>query len=1078
MSTYECNICHKRCGKQSAIKCHNCSALQHIRCAKLTKQASSCPNFIETYYCIVCINSIIPFQQVSNVEFNELFQCHFNQGVCKQITGTLNKEINLDEIIKTDCKYRSVEWYKNCVALSKKPNNISLLHFNVRSIIKNKHLIEELLSEINYCPHILAISETKLNDDKIKYALIQNYNSVFSNSSSNAGGVAFYVLNNLSFNRRHDLEFKSFDSENLFIEISLSPSKIIVLGLIYRHPNNNFAEFQDQFLKTINKLRQDKQEFIISGDFNIDLLKHETNSKINDYINAVHSEGCNNIINKPTRITESSATLIDHIYTNITDKITNRGILTFDISDHLPTFCLTDLKTTKKQEKKLIRDMKNFDKTNFLEDVKTLVQSNNDFLSTIEEYNPEEIFNAFLNSFSELVNQHAPLRLQTKREAQINTKPWLSNGLLKSIQTKNAMFKKCYKKNDPLLIENYKKFSNKLTTIKRIAKQNYYATMIKLNKKNMSKHWQLINQILQRNNKQKQSINKLVTENNVTLTDCKDICDELNNYFTNIGPNMASKLTTNDFDNSPSNSLTSLPNSFFCEPCSELETFQEIMLLNEKKAAGFENIPIKYLKISAEYVSFLLSNLFNKCILEGIFPSMLKIAKITPLYKGGCTNKATNYRPISILSPFSKIFEKLIYRRLIKYFETYNIITKFQFGFRAKHSTNHVIYDVINNLQTYRDNKQFACLILLDLSKAFDTVNHGILLNKLQKYGIRGKSLKLIESYLTNRQQVVYIPNTFSKSQKVLCGVPQGSVLGPLLFSVYINDLPNSSEFETRLFADDTALFLSDKDLKSLNKKVNTELIKIEQWLNSNKLSLNYSKTNYLLIRPKSRNPNYNFTINIKGIEIKQSHSAKYLGIIIDENLDWKPHIQYLHKKLSHTVGIIAKMRYYLNNQNLIGLYYAFFYSHALYGILGWGSAAKTTLKPLQILQNKVLRIINNTSWKDYVKNNVLYKKYKVLKFDDIYKFELGKFMYLYHIKDLPEIFESYFLPLDQTHNHNTRNKSNNNYFLKSIRTNAGKNAIKYCGVQLWLNIPALLKSYSYYRFKKEYTKLLLDQYL
>ena len=309
---------------------------------------------------------------------------------------------------------------------------------------------------------------------------------------------------------------------------------------------------------------------------------------------------------------------------------------------------------------------------------------------------------------------------------------------------------------------------------------------------------------------------------------------------------------------------------------------------------------------------------------------MLKIAEITPLHKNGSTHRATNYRPISVLSLFSKIFEKILYDRLNKYFFSNSIISKEQLGFRVGHSTTHVITDVISKLQTYRDNKNVTCLILLHLSKAFDTVDYGILLNKLEKYGVRGNVLNLLKSYLNNRQ-VVHIQNTFSVSHYVCCGVPQGFVLGPLLFSIYINDLPKVSSFETRLFADDTALMLTDSTLKSLNEKVNAELSKVGNWLNSNKLSLNYFKTTYLLIEPKANNSTFhNFNVNLKGIKIQKSLSTKYLGVILDENLDWKLHIKYLHTKLSQAVGILAKLRHYLNRKNLVVMYYVFFYSHIL----------------------------------------------------------------------------------------------------------------------------------------------------
>ena len=247
--------------------------------------------------------------------------------------------------------------------------------------------------------------------------------------------------------------------------------------------------------------------------------------------------------------------------------------------------------------------------------------------------------------------------------------------------------------------------------------------MIQSNKNDLSKQWNLINQILERNNKQKATVTKLINEKNESLINNVEICNQLNSYFTEIGPRMASKIP----DTKAMNTISSSLNSFFCEPCAESEVFQEIMHLNEKKSAGIENIPIKFIKMSAEYISPVFTSSYNKCMQIGVFPSKLKIAKVTPIYKNGCTYTASNYRPISVLSPFSKTFEKLIYHRLNHYFSNRDILTSEQFGFRAKHSTSHVITDVTNKLQNFCDNRNFTCLILLDLPKAFDTVNHQIL---------------------------------------------------------------------------------------------------------------------------------------------------------------------------------------------------------------------------------------------------------------------------------------------------------------------------------------------------------------
>ena len=198
---------------------------------------------------------------------------------------------------------------------------------------------------------------------------------------------------------------------------------------------------------------------------------------------------------------------------------------------------------------------------------------------------------------------------------------------------------------------------------------------------------------------------------------------------------------------------------------------------------------------------------------------------------------------------------------------------------------------------------------------------------------------------------------------------------------------------------------------------------------------------------------------------------------LLDENLSWKPHIEYLRKKLSQSVKIIAKMRKYLDNTNLVALYYSFFFSHILYGILGWGSATKSAIISHQTLQNKVLKIINKSTWKDHIDNNKLFHEFQILKISDIYKFELSKFMYSYHVKAFPAIFDSYFLPIAEAHNYNTRSKPNQNYFLNFVNSNSGKNSIKFYGVQLWNLIPPEIKSYSFYRFKKEYKKILLNNY-
>ena len=346
-------------------------------------------------------------------------------------------------------------------------------------------------------------------------------------------------------------------------------------------------------MQTLNKMDHEKYDYFLCGDFNIDILKHESKKNIGNYLNALYSEGCNNVINKPTRITGSSATLLDHMYTNTTNSITNRGILIYEISDQLLTFYILAKRPLYcAPDKIMIRDLKKFNRDNFLNDISNLSLKTNALILGNKDYCSNKAITQFLEGFSKIVNQHAPFRPQTRKEIKLNAKPWLNNGILKSIQTKNVLFKKCYKKNDPVLIENYKKYSNKLTSIKRIAKQNYYTHMIQLDKNDLSKQWRLINQILEKNNKHQASTTKLINEKNESLTSNVGICNNLNSYFINIGPKMASKIPETETPNT----ISSSPSSFFCEPCTEGEVFREMMHLNGKNQLESKIFPSNLLK--------------------------------------------------------------------------------------------------------------------------------------------------------------------------------------------------------------------------------------------------------------------------------------------------------------------------------------------------------------------------------------------------------------------------------------------------------------------------------------------------
>ena len=319
----------------------------------------------------------------------------------------------------------------------------------------------------------------------------------------------------------------------------------------------------------------------------------------------------------------------------------------------------------------------------------------------------------------------------------------------------------------------------------------------------------------------------------------------MNKFFSSVRYNLASKMPYPIKQFSEYLPQVNFPGSFFFNPVSSSEIeLEEVVTIPQNKAHGLYSFPTHILRSAKHNISQPLSVLLNKSLEYGIYPTKLKIAKVIPMYKNDDPSDPFNYRPISLLSVFNRIFEKITYYRLKSFLEKKNIFNDTQYGFREKRSTEHAILDIINQIENNMDNKMYSCGIFIDLKKAFDTVDHLILLQKLDHYGVRGVTNNWFASYLLGRQQKTQIgAKNISKKEVILSGVPQGSVLGPLLFLVYINDISNSSDqLKFYLFADDTNLLYADKNLRELENKVNTELSKIYDWLVANKLSLNIKK--------------------------------------------------------------------------------------------------------------------------------------------------------------------------------------------------------------------------------------------
>ena len=558
----------------------------------------------------------------------------------------------------------------------------------------------------------------------------------------------------------------------------------------------------------------------------------------------------------------------------------------------------------------------------------------------------------------------------------------------------------------------------------------------------------------------KTSIIKLLDGNNNLISDPRKISNIFNDHFSTIGSKIEQKIPVvpgnySDYFNKKDkdgNLIFNSPNTFFLSPTVPSEVEKLIDALNIKKSTGPNSIPVFILKIYKQFFSFWLSKLVNLCFEFGEFPEILKIAQVTPLHKKESKLNFLNYRPISLLSVFSKIYEKLIYTRIYSYLTKNNLIYNKQFGFRSNYSTNHALVSITERIRNLVDSGLYVCGIFIDLEKAFDTVNHNILCDKLNYYGLRGNVNKLIQSFLADRTQYVSINGFVSEKTNVKYGVPQGSSLGPLLFLIYINDFRLClNDTETGHFSDDT--FFSSKKLKTIETIMNTELKFASLWLKLNKLSLNTDKTELIFFHSKQHKLNYeNISIKLNGKKLEPVDKIKYLGMYIDKYLSWNFHIQQLSHKLSRANGILSKLRHHAPINICLQVYYAIFYSHLIYGCNIWGLTTEENLNKIEVLQKKCVRIMTFSDFNSHT--NSLFIDLKLLKVRDIIKSQQLKLVFEFNNNLLPHDLMKLFKLDRDIHNYETSSSFKNLLHIPVIHTtNYGNKSIKYHCPLIWNNL-------------------------
>lgn len=878
------------------------------------------------------------------------------------------------------------------------------------------------------------------------------------------GGVCLFVKDYLKVTEIMNSTEKQEGIEIKWLSIQHRKLPSIILGCVYRHPKAPAASFNYISESFKNMILRNKPIFIF-GDFNDDLLKD--NSKMSKLICGLK---LHQLISKPTRITPISKSLIDLFITNKKEMVIHSDVIPSIVADHEAITVSLNLRKPKRLPiLKTFRCLKNYSQEKICNSLMNEVCTLNGILNTDNVHKQAEILTSVLNK---CVDSCAPL---VTREIFRPPAPWISDDIKENMKERDYLQMEIKKdRNNIILREKHKEQKKKVKSLMDTGRKQHNKEELKKNKNNFSASWKIVKGLLY-NNSDKDS-------HTLSDHDSMNKAEEFNEFFANIGKKTFERtqeeMSISNVDTRIESQNVPVDNqlNFFKPSPVDCETvILTVKNLRDSNAYGSDGISLRFIKDALYMIGFYVTIIVNTSIVTNTYPSPWKTSHVVPTFKSGDRDEISNYRPISLLPVISKILEKIVASQLSRYLETNHLISDSQHGFRPKLSTETALLKISDRIYDNIDKKKISLLLLLDLSKAFDSVNHDILISKCLSLNIDPSWLK---DYLKNRSQCVRIKNIISSPKDITFGVPQGSILGPILFNVYVNDL---KKFLGNCFiiqyADDTQIVIEGKveNIEELIRRAEEILNKVKLYFQMNGLLLNESKTQCIFIGSRQYISKINDTvqINFNGNIIRPMKSVKNLGVHFDRYMSFEPHIDELYKKVMGTLIYLNRVKDFFEAETRLIVVQSLALSLINYCFIIWGSTSDLLLNRVQKLQNFAARVAIGTVRKfDHITPHLLQLEW--LKMKDKYIFEVNVIVF----KIVRNMFPNWlydFNTVDTVTGVVTRQA--NNLVVRRATTNAGSREIYVRGPYFWNKIPSGIREVaSLNSFKNKLHKYILNK--